>query len=36
MGLMSHAEVKEIADKKILDLAVEPVKDRRRFTWPAR
>ena len=26
MGLMSHAEVKEIADKKILDLAVEPVK----------
>ena len=26
MGLMSHAEVKEIADKKILDLAVEPIK----------
>src|SRR4029077_8001348 len=28
MGLMSHAEVKEIADKKILDLAVEPVKEK--------
>jgi hypothetical protein len=27
MGLMSHAEVKEIADKKILDVAVEPVKE---------
>src|SRR5260221_12938029 len=26
MGLMSHAEVKEIADKKIFDVAVEPVK----------
>ena len=26
MGLMSHTEVKEIADKKILDLAVEPIK----------
>src|SRR6185436_6243457 len=26
MGLMSHAEVKEIADKKILDLTVEPIK----------
>jgi Zinc carboxypeptidase len=26
MGLMSHAEVKEIADKKVLDLAVEPIK----------
>src|SRR5437762_1341853 len=25
MGLMSHAEVKEIADKKILDMAVDPV-----------
>src|SRR5262245_50000354 len=28
MGLMSHAEVKEIADKAILDLAVEPVKEK--------
>src|SRR5262249_44029275 len=28
MGLMSHAEVKEIADKKILDVAVDPVKER--------
>jgi hypothetical protein len=27
MGLMSHAEVKEISDKKILDLVVDPVKD---------
>ena len=26
MGLMSHAEVREIADKTILDVAVEPVK----------
>jgi hypothetical protein len=26
MGLMSHAEVKEITDKKVLDVAVEPVK----------
>jgi Zinc carboxypeptidase len=25
MGLMSHAEVKEIADKSILDIAVQPV-----------
>ena len=24
---MSHADVKEIADKKILDVAVEPVKE---------
>ena len=28
MGLMSHTEVKEIADKKILDVAVEPVKEK--------
>jgi hypothetical protein len=28
MGLMSHADVKEIADKKILDLAVDPVKEK--------
>jgi hypothetical protein len=28
MGLMSQAEVKEIADKAILDVAVEPVKDK--------
>ena len=28
MGLMSQAEVKEIADKAILDLAVEPVKEK--------
>ena len=28
MGLMSHAEVKEIADKTILDLAVDPVKEK--------
>jgi hypothetical protein len=28
MGLMSHAEVKEIADKKILDLAVTPVNEK--------
>ena len=28
MGLMSHTEVKEITDKKILDLAVDPVKDK--------
>jgi zinc carboxypeptidase len=28
MGLMSHAEVKEIADKKILDVAVDPVKEK--------
>src|ERR1700730_2676713 len=27
MGLMSHTEVKEIADKKIFDVAVEPVKE---------
>ena len=27
MGLMSQAEVKEIADKKMLDVAVEPVKE---------
>src|SRR5262249_40086568 len=27
MGLMSHTEVKEIADKAILDVAVEPVAD---------
>src|SRR5439155_3387172 len=25
MGLMSHAEVKEIADKSILDIAVQPI-----------
>jgi zinc carboxypeptidase len=28
MGLMSHVEVKEISDKKILDAAVEPVSGR--------
>jgi zinc carboxypeptidase len=28
MGLMSHTEVKEISDKKILELAVDPVKDK--------
>jgi len=28
MGLMSHVEVKEIADKKILDVAVDPVKEK--------
>src|ERR1700730_5377337 len=28
MGLMSHADVKEIADKKILDVAVDPVKEK--------
>src|SRR4029077_3811379 len=28
MGLMSHAEVKEIADKKILDLGVTPVSEK--------
>jgi hypothetical protein len=28
MGLMSHTEVKEIADKVILDLAVEPLKEK--------
>jgi hypothetical protein len=28
MGLMSHTEVKEIADKAILDLAVEPLKEK--------
>ena len=28
MGLMSHTDVKEIADKKILDLASDPVKDK--------
>ena len=28
MGLMSHTEVKEITDKKILDLAVDPVKEK--------
>lgn len=27
MGLMNHAEVREITDKKILDVAVEPVKE---------
>jgi hypothetical protein len=27
MGLMSHAEVKEIADKKILDLSIDPVQE---------
>jgi hypothetical protein len=27
MGLMSHAEVKEIADKAVLDVAVNPVTD---------
>src|SRR5256885_3930515 len=27
MGLMSQAEVKEIADKKIFDVSVEPVKE---------
>jgi Zinc carboxypeptidase len=27
MGLMSHADVKEIADKKIFDVAVAPVKE---------
>jgi hypothetical protein len=26
MGMMSHAEVKEIADKRILDVAVQPVE----------
>jgi len=28
MGLMSQTDVKEIADKKILDLAVDPVKEK--------
>src|SRR6185369_3490412 len=28
MGLMSHAEVKEITDKKVLDLAVTPVTEK--------
>jgi hypothetical protein len=28
MGLMSHAEVKEIADKKILDVAADPVREK--------
>jgi hypothetical protein len=28
MGLMSHTEVKEIADKTILDVAVDPVKEK--------
>jgi hypothetical protein len=28
MGLMEHVEVKEIADKKILDTAVDPVKEK--------
>src|SRR5436190_21923177 len=28
MGLMSHTDVKEIADKKILDLACDPVRDK--------
>ncbi len=28
MGLMSHAEVKEVADKKILDVAVTPVAEK--------
>jgi hypothetical protein len=28
MGLMSHTEVKEIADKKILDAAVDPIKEK--------
>jgi hypothetical protein len=28
MGLMSHVEVKEIADKKVLDVAVAPVKEK--------
>jgi hypothetical protein len=28
MGLMSQAEVKEVADKAILDLAVDPVKEK--------
>jgi hypothetical protein len=28
MGLMSHTDVREIADKQILELAVEPVKDK--------
>jgi hypothetical protein len=28
MGLMSHTDVKEIADKKVLDLAVDPVKEK--------
>ena len=27
MGLMTHAEVKEIGDKAILDAAVEPVPE---------
>jgi hypothetical protein len=27
MGLMSHAEVKEVADKKILDVAVTPIAE---------
>jgi hypothetical protein len=28
MGLMSHTEVREISDKKILDVAIDPVKDK--------
>jgi hypothetical protein len=28
MGLMSHTEVREITDKKILDLAVDPVQEK--------
>ena len=28
MGMMSHADVKEIADKKMLDVAVDPVKEK--------
>ena len=35
MGLMSHAEVKEIADKAILDLAVDPVNESE-IVWRAR
>jgi len=28
MGMMSHTDVKEIEDKKVLDVAVEPVKEK--------
>ena len=36
MGLMSHAEVKEIADKKILDRRGRAGEGERRFISPAR
>ena len=26
MGMMSHADVKEIADKRVLDIPVQPVE----------